>query len=147
MNKKISIYVLVVIVLLVVMYLLFFRKTFNNIVPIPVGVIENQTPVKPIDILTEKTLTTISSDNMVSSKNYFISINNLLFNQSVLNINRGDTVTWINNDGVSHQILGTNLNSPILNKGQTFSYTFTEIGTIDYHCSIHPFMKGTIIIK
>ncbi len=28
--------------------------------------------------------------------------------------------------------------------GQTFSFTAAEVGTIRYHCSIHPFMTGTI---
>ena len=147
MNKKILIYILVTIVLLGVIYLLFFRKTSNNIVPVPVGVIENQTPIKPIDIVTDKTLTTIPEGNIVSSKNYSISIINFSFDQSTLNINKGDTVTWTNNDDAPHQISGNNLNSLVLNKGQTFSHTFTEIGTTDYHCSIHPFMTGTIIVK
>ena len=28
--------------------------------------------------------------------------------------------------------------------GENFSFTFEEVGTIRYHCSIHPFMTGTI---
>jgi plastocyanin len=30
--------------------------------------------------------------------------------------------------------------------GATFSFTFTKPGTYTYHCAIHAFMTGTIIV-
>jgi plastocyanin len=29
----------------------------------------------------------------------------------------------------------------------TFSFTFPKAGTFAYHCTIHPFMKGTIVVS
>ena len=29
----------------------------------------------------------------------------------------------------------------------TFTYTFNSAGTFAYHCSIHPSMKGTVIVQ
>jgi plastocyanin len=34
----------------------------------------------------------------------------------------------------------------LLNSYETFEYTFTEQGKYGYHCSIHPWMKGTVIV-
>jgi plastocyanin len=30
--------------------------------------------------------------------------------------------------------------------GATFSFTFAKAGTFAYHCTIHPFMKGTVVV-
>jgi plastocyanin len=37
--------------------------------------------------------------------------------------------------------------SPTLATGATYQFTFTHAGTYAYHCSIHPSMKGTIIVQ
>ncbi|WP_089612118.1 plastocyanin/azurin family copper-binding protein [Dehalobacterium formicoaceticum] len=31
--------------------------------------------------------------------------------------------------------------------GASYSYTFNETGTFEYHCSPHPFMTGKVIVK
>ena len=31
--------------------------------------------------------------------------------------------------------------------GASFSQTFNTAGTYPYHCSVHPFMKGTVVVK
>ena len=38
-------------------------------------------------------------------------------------------------------------NSDILYPDQTWNYTFNSKGTFDYHCTIHPFMEGTVIVN
>jgi nitrite reductase (NO-forming) len=60
-----------------------------------------------------------------------------------------NTITWTNNDNVAHTVTADNglFDSGLLNQGQTWSYTFTTPGTYQYHCSIHPWMKGTVIVK
>ncbi|HEY8417815.1 MAG TPA: cupredoxin family copper-binding protein, partial [Limnochordales bacterium] len=58
----------------------------------------------------------------------------------------GTTVTWINHDSVPHTVTGGPLNSPRLNHGGTFSFTFTQAGQYDYICAVHPSMKHTIIV-
>ena len=62
----------------------------------------------------------------------------------------GATVTWINRDDVPHTVVSTDkktIVSPALNTDEKFSYTFTTAGTNDYFCSVHPHMKGTIIVQ
>ena len=58
-------------------------------------------------------------------------------------------VTWINNDGTTHDIESDEdlWDSGDMSNGDTFSFTFTAAGTYAYHCSIHPNMVGTIVIN
>jgi len=60
-----------------------------------------------------------------------------------------NTVTWTNNDNIAHTVTADNgaFDSGYLNQGQTWSYTFTTAGTYSYHCSIHPWMTGTVIVR
>jgi plastocyanin len=34
-----------------------------------------------------------------------------------------------------------------LDTGDSFAFTFTTPGTYQYICSLHPFMKGTVVVK
>jgi len=43
--------------------------------------------------------------------------------------------------------MSASFKSPLLSQGQTFAQKFTTAGTYDYNCSIHPSMKGKIIVK
>lgn len=68
------------------------------------------------------------------------------FNPNIITVNIGDSVTWINQDGVTlHSTTqDTNLWSSDLGQGGSFSYVFSNPGTYTYFCRFHPFMKGTI---
>jgi plastocyanin len=76
-----------------------------------------------------------------------VSIKNFAFNPASLSVAVGSTVTWINNDSPVHSIKSNIFNSPDLDTGQTFSFTFNQTGTFNYSCGIHPSMKGVIIVK
>lgn len=76
-----------------------------------------------------------------------VSIKNFAFDQATVNINKGDTVTWTNNDSVPHRILGDGFQSEVLSSGQSYSFTFNTAGTFSYICSIHPYMKGSVVVK
>ena len=81
---------------------------------------------------------------------YDIKIGGFAFSPSELKIQPGDTVIWTNNDLMSHTITsdsGTELSSSSIGNGKTYSHTFNTIGTYSYHCSIHPSMKGQIIVE
>jgi plastocyanin len=60
----------------------------------------------------------------------------------------GATVTWTNNDSIAHTVTAddNSFDSGPMQPGQTFSHTFSQAGTVPYHCSIHgaASMSGTI---
>lgn len=76
-----------------------------------------------------------------------ISIQNFAFNPQKVNIKKGSVVTWVNDDQAPHQIKFANVVSSVLLTGQTFSYTFSDTGSFDYICAIHPSMTGKIIVE
>ena len=61
----------------------------------------------------------------------------------------GTTVTWTNTEAMPHTVVDQNkaFRSKTLVKDASFSFTFTTAGDYDYLCSIHPFMKGKVIVK
>lgn len=78
-----------------------------------------------------------------------VMISGFAFSPSTLTIKAGDTVTWTNQDSVAHTVVsdsGSEISSPSIPQGGSYSHTFTSAGTYNYHCSIHPSMTGQIIV-
>ena len=78
-----------------------------------------------------------------------VKIDNFSFGPATLTVAPGTTVTWINRDDIPHTVLSvdkTTIVSPALDTDEKFSYTFTAAGTNDYYCSVHPHMKGKVIV-
>ena len=79
-----------------------------------------------------------------------VTIQNYAFNPVSLTISKGTTVSRINEDTAPHSVVsddGTFSSPATLSLGQTFSYTFNDPGTFNYHCGVHPTMKGTITVQ
>src|SRR5215471_18908788 len=71
------------------------------------------------------------------------------FGTNPLVVSVGTTVTWTNNDTISHDSVadGGTWNSGILAAGQSFPFKFTTAGTFTYKCTIHPNMVGTVTVQ
>jgi plastocyanin len=78
-----------------------------------------------------------------------VTIQASAFNPPTSPIRIGDTVRWNNADGVAHTATSdTGLwDSGVLGTGGSFSFTFGSAGTFAYHCTIHPFMTGTVVVQ
>ena len=64
-------------------------------------------------------------------------------------INVGDSVTWTNDSDATHTVdsdTGSELAFDDLTAGKTFDHTFSATGTFAYHCDIHAYMKGTVVV-
>ena len=84
-----------------------------------------------------------------SNENHDVSItDDKDFLPEDLTINVGDTVVWTNNDDSPHTVTADDdeFNSGNLAEGATWSYTFTEAGTYDYHCNYHSSMTGSVTV-
>jgi plastocyanin len=71
------------------------------------------------------------------------------YNPNPIEIKVGDTVTWINNDSSPHTVTSSNdstFDSDIMRRGETFSFTFDNVGEYPYFCTLHPSMVGTVIV-
>jgi plastocyanin len=68
------------------------------------------------------------------------------FEQPALTIPPGTTVTWTNTGAAPHTVSGLPEESPTIEPGQSFSFTFTDAGTFDYLCAFHPQMAGQVIV-
>jgi plastocyanin len=71
------------------------------------------------------------------------------FSPSTTTVPVGTTVTWTNNDITTHTVTSdTNVwNSGNLAPGDSYSFTFNTKGTFAYHCMIHGFMRGTVVVQ
>lgn len=76
-----------------------------------------------------------------------VLIRHFQFQPAEITINKGDTVTWMHPGPVSHTVKFADSESPILKNGGMYSKKFDQAGTFNYECGIHPYMKGTVIVK
>ncbi len=75
-----------------------------------------------------------------------VIISAMQFQPAHLTINRGDTVIWINNDIVTHNVTDS-LNawtSGNIDMGK--SWKSAPQKSFNYFCSIHPTMKGSVTV-
>lgn len=83
----------------------------------------------------------------VSSSGFYLPLN--------LEISTNTKVTWVNDDSVPHNIQSQDefgnvidlFNSPPLNTGDRFEFTFDEAGAYNYYCSFHPWRVGVVTVK
>ena len=81
-----------------------------------------------------------------------INIRDMMFTPSQITVTKGGTVTWTNNDTVTHTVEDdlSNVGGPSsgdIPAGGKYSFTFNKTGSFQYHCRIHPSMRGTIVVK
>ena len=77
-----------------------------------------------------------------------VALSGFAFAPTTVTVPVGGTVTWTNKDFVAHTVTsdGGVFDSGSLASGKTFSHTFTQAGTFQYHCTVHPSMTGKIIV-
>ena len=76
-----------------------------------------------------------------------VKIENFTFLPEELRVGSGGEVVWENQDNLKHSIVSDSFSSPDLNRGDKYSHRFDKPGEYDYHCGVHPFMTGRIIVE
>jgi plastocyanin len=112
----------------------------------------NNTPAPATNNTTQNKPAASSTNSNPVTATGSIDINNMMFTPSQITIAKGGTVTWTNNDSTAHTVTDdlSNVDGPAsgdIQPGSTYSFTFNKTGSFQYHCSIHPYMRGTIVVK
>jgi plastocyanin len=84
-----------------------------------------------------------------------VTLVDIQFKPASVTVPKGGKVTWTNDDTVGHDVTKTGGPGPDfksgdsggMNQGDTFSQTFSAPGTVDYVCTVHANMKGTVTVK
>lgn len=77
-----------------------------------------------------------------------VEITQMKFYPAELKAKKGDKVVFVNHDLVTHDVTEESKkawNSSPLSTDQTWILEVTE--SVNYYCSIHPVMKGSIMVK
>ena len=76
-----------------------------------------------------------------------VRIANFAFSPPAIAVRAGATVTWTNEDEDAHTVAigGVPASQPLQN-GDTFAHTFSRPGTYAYVCTIHPYMRGMVVV-
>ena len=76
------------------------------------------------------------------------------YTPSKIAIKQGDSVTWVNEDVAFHSVTSGYYDEPseifdsdYLDPEESFTFIFENIGTYDYFCTLHPWMKGQVIVE
>ena len=73
---------------------------------------------------------------------------------SVIVIDSGNQVTWVNEDSAFHSVTSGFYGEPselfdsgYLEPYESFSVDFDEKGNYDFFCTLHPWMKGQVLVE
>ena len=91
----------------------------------------------------------MSHQKMEMQKEQTVTIKDFAFTPQSITVKVGATVTWQNNDTVSHNVVADDktFDTEMLTPGEKGSYTFAKAGTYTYKCGIHPSMTGTVVVE
>lgn len=79
-----------------------------------------------------------------------VEMKSIQFSPKEVTVKPGQTIRWENLDTVDHDVKadsGASFASDSFGRGGTFEYTPDKAGTIQYECTLHPGMVGTIQVR
>lgn len=147
-KKKMVIIMVVVLVALAVAGALVFAMQGNDKDPAPAAPAQSQETPAQSDATEPTNDTTTDSDAQTGE--VAVSISNFAYSPGTLKVKKGSTVTWTNNDSVAHTVTSdsespkSGLDSELFGQGETFEFTFNEVGVFKYHCAPHPSMTASV---
>jgi amicyanin len=83
-----------------------------------------------------------------------VGMKGIAFDPEEVSVKTGGTVKWTNNESIPHDVTkedgpGADFSSGNGNmkQGDTYEQTFKEAGKVNYVCTVHPNMKGTVTVE
>ncbi|MCX5604217.1 cupredoxin family copper-binding protein [Streptomyces phaeochromogenes] len=122
---------------------------------VPPGVAAPAAPAAPavfsVLVLLVPLLLLWAAPGPASAATYRVAMKGYAFSPAALTVPVGSTVTWTNQDTAPHDVKTTSgpvsIHSPMLQKGQSWSFTFTTAGSYGYYCTVHPDMTARIVVQ
>ncbi len=106
--------------------------------------LETANEYNPANVMTGTPTISIDKQFDETMLNVAIAQSNIGFVPASTTIKAGTTVTWTNNDSVPHSVTGTGFDSGLIQPGKSYTHKFSQVGSFEYRCSIHPTMQGAI---
>jgi plastocyanin len=77
-----------------------------------------------------------------------IKMKDIQFDPADATVKVGQTVKWVNEDSVDHDVSADNgeFKSELFGQGGDFETKLDKAGTVPYVCTVHPNMKGTLTV-
>jgi plastocyanin len=120
------------------------------------GITNQNTTSTAVNITAELNETTTNNIKNVSIVPGATGLENMAYQPNPIKIKVGESITWINNDLSIHTVTEGNpsidsvpangFDSGLISPEETFTHTFDKVGTIEYHCALHPTMLGKVIV-
>lgn len=79
-----------------------------------------------------------------------VAIRNFSFMPRTITVKKGARITISNRDSTAHTATsddGSSFDTGGIDPGSSSTVTLGKTGRFPYHCSIHPFMHGTIVVQ
>ena len=76
-----------------------------------------------------------------------VTMKNFKFKPGTLSVAKGTRVVFANNSGVTHNAtMSGSFSTGNIKPGKAVAVKFSAKGTYRYHCTIHPEMRGKIVV-
>lgn len=76
-----------------------------------------------------------------------VQIKGFAFKPGTTRVGRGSQVTFANSSNVAHTATSGSFDTKRIAPGKSAAVRFSKRGTFAYHCKIHPFMKGKVVVE
>lgn len=122
-----------------------FLNAIKHLIEIKVIILESEEQIKPVKPGKAEVIIPHGNYDIANSA-FYIPLN--------LQVKKGTTVVWVNDDTVPHTIQSQDetgkiiglFNSAPLKTGERFAHTFTEEGVYNYYCTLHPWRVGVVTV-
>lgn len=76
-----------------------------------------------------------------------VQIKHFAYHPGTLRVQKGSKISFSNASGVSHTATAGSFDTGVIKPGRSATVKLVKTGTIVFHCTIHPFMHGKIIVE
>jgi len=77
-----------------------------------------------------------------------VVMDGVAYQPATITVKRGAAVSFVNRDPYPHTVTSAgNFDSKDIAAGKTWKYTAKKAGRFDYICTLHPNIKGTLVVE